>query len=85
MLLHSCFFSLMTLEVLEDSSSSPPTGDEFSFLKVSATYPTCPCFSPDPPHLSWCLIIISEPVCLLKAPTLAPTCHNHSIIKLFCS
>lgn len=47
MLLHSCFFSLMMLEVLEDSSSSPPTGDEFSFLKVSATHPTCPCFSPD--------------------------------------
>jgi hypothetical protein len=85
MLLLSHFFSLMTLEVLDDSSSSPPTGDEFYFIEVSATHPTCPCASPDPPHLSWCLIIITEPVCLRKAPTLSPTCHNHSIIKMFCS
>ena len=42
MLLLSHFFSLMTLEVLDDSSSSPPTGDEFYFIEVSATHPTCP-------------------------------------------
>ena len=50
MLLLSRVFSLMTLEVLDDSSS-PPTGDVFYFLEVSATHPTCPCASPDPPQL----------------------------------
>lgn len=38
LLLLSRFFSLMTLEVLDDSSNFPPINDQFQFLKVSANH-----------------------------------------------
>ena len=48
--------------------------------------PTCPCPRADPPHLSWCLIIISEPVCLPVVSTLSLTFHNTLYYyQYFCS